>query len=53
MSLTSTLSASRGGFKVMDSAMPVPQVGHASVYMEAMGLWHPPLGPDELAWDFA
>ena len=32
---------------VMDSAAPVP------VHMEAMGLWHPPIGPGEPARDFA
>ena len=31
---------------VMDSAAPVPRVLRASVHMEVMGHWRPPLGPD-------
>ena len=32
---------------VMDSATQVPCVCRASIHIEAMGLWHPPLGPGE------
>ena len=32
---------------------PCRCVGHASIHMEAMGLWRTPLGPDEPARNFA
>ena len=38
---------------VMDSATPVARVCRASMHMEAMGLWRPPLGPDEPTRNFA
>ena len=38
---------------VVDSTAPVPRVRRASIHMEAMGLWRPPLGLDEPAQDFA
>ena len=38
---------------VMESAAPVPCVCRASIHMEAMGLWRPPLGPDEPTRNFA
>ena len=38
---------------VMDSAALVPRVCRALVHMEAVGMWRPPLGPDEPAPDFA
>ena len=36
----------------MDTAAPVPRVRHASVHMEAMGLWRPPHSPGGPARDF-
>ena len=32
----------------VSSAAPVPHVGHASIHMEAVGLWCSPLDPVEL-----
>ena len=37
----------------LESAAPVPRVSRASVHMEAMALWRPPLGLDEPARNFA
>ena len=39
--------------RVMESTAPVPRVCRASIDKEVMGLWRPPLGPDEPAWNFA
>ena len=38
---------------VVDSTVPVPRVCRASIHLEDMGLWRPPLGPDEPARDSA